>query len=188
MHRRRKQIIDKKFQIKTAFHIISVSTIIFLALIAIMSINAAENNKKSIKAVNQLLHAIEVEDTIVNAFITYSQSTKNNKLSLATRNIVEDHGKSIITMKEHAEFLKKMNNRNFFIISLLIAAVIINSIFLFFYLIRLTNKIAGPIQIITNYMNDIMNGKSPVIRDIRKTDELQQFYSAFIKMIEKTKN
>jgi hypothetical protein len=51
---------------------------------------------------------------------------------------------------------------------------------LFLYLIRLTNRISGPLYVLTQHMTDIMNGKKPNLRELRKNDEFQEFYHQFI--------
>ena len=54
------------------------------------------------------------------------------------------------------------------------------------YLIRLTNRISGPLYVLTRHMHDIMNGRPPNLRELRKNDEFQEFYREFISFIDKT--
>jgi len=56
-------------------------------------------------------------------------------------------------------------------------------------LIRKTHRISGPIYVMSNYMQQIIEGKIPDhVRKLRKKDELQEFYKIFTKMVESIKN
>ena len=79
------------------------------------------------------------------------------------------------------------NNRimryNNILLILLIALLIFQSAFLYFIMIRKTHRISGPIYVMSNYMREIIDGRSPSIRPIRKNDELQDFYHLFSQLV-----
>jgi len=67
---------------------------------------------------------------------------------------------------------------------IIIGFVILQGVLLYFILIRKTHKIAGPLYVMSNYFNDIINGITPNPRSLRKQDELQDFYALFVKMVD----
>ncbi len=169
MKQRKQYIINKKFQLKTTFSIIAIIFVIVAIIIAAIGVNAAANNKR-------LIHIIQIQDNIVEALIAYSQSPHDSEQKLAIQNIANDHVNNINTIKQIIE----LNN---ILLIIIIAFVILQGIILYFVLIRKTHKIAGPIYVMSNYFNDIINGNIPNPRPLRKNDELQDFYALFIKMV-----
>ncbi len=81
--------------------------------------------------------------------------------------------------------LEKNMDRNFLLISVIIAVVLLQVIILYIFLIRLTHRISGPIYVISRHIEDIMNGRKPELRGLRDNDELKEFYEKFAGMIEK---
>ncbi|MCX8124828.1 MAG: hypothetical protein N3F66_11810 [Spirochaetes bacterium] len=170
MKQRKQYIINKKFQLKTTFSLIAIVFVIVAIIIAAIGVNAAANNKR-------LIHIIQIQDNIVEALIAYSQSPHDSEQKLAIKNIANDHVNNINTIKKIIE----LNN---ILLVIIIGFVILQGIILYFVLIRKTHKIAGPIYVMSNYFNDIINGTIPNPRPLRKNDELQDFYALFIKMVD----
>jgi len=181
---RRKKLIDKRFQLKTTFSIISITLITFLILIAYVAVTATNNNRKIVSTVNELDQAIVVEDNIVNAFIDYSKRISNNNLLLHSKKISEDHNKSISVIREYATLLKSFVRQNLKLITVIIVIVFIQSVVLFFYLISITHRISGPIYVISRHIQDIAEGKEPQYRELRDKDEFKEFYEKFWEMAE----
>ncbi len=196
---RRKKLIDKKFQLKTTFKIIIVTMISFFAIISLISLKAFDF-KKNIdqivshidKNANNLNSAIQTEDNIVSAFVKFAQTVSGKGFILKTDQISEDHKKSISIMKKYnrkeiiyAKNLKSSVDDTFIILTVIIAIVILQAIFLYFYLIKLTHRISGPIFVFTRHVQDIIDGKEPQFRKLRDNDEFKEFYDKFMEMTEK---
>jgi len=170
MKQRKQYIINKKFQLKTTFSVIGIIFVIVAIIIAAIGVNAAYNNKR-------LIHIIQIQDNIVEALIAYSQSPHDSEQKLAISNIANDHVKNIDT-------IKKIISLNNILLLIIIGFVILQGVLLYFILIRKTHKIAGPLYVMSNYFNDIINGITPNPRSLRKQDELQDFYALFVKMVD----
>ncbi|MCX7943173.1 MAG: methyl-accepting chemotaxis protein [Deltaproteobacteria bacterium] len=69
----------------------------------------------------------------------------------------------------------------------LIAFVIAIFLSLVIWGILITHRIAGPIFIISKYVDSITYGKIPETRPLRKKDELKEFFEKFNKMLESLK-
>lgn len=81
--------------------------------------------------------------------------------------------------------LKKNMNRNFLLVSIIIAVVLLQAVALYIFLIRLTHRISGPIYVISKHIEEIISGKEPELRGLRNKDELKEFYEKFAEMIKK---
>ncbi len=69
----------------------------------------------------------------------------------------------------------------------LIAFVIAIFLSLVIWGILITHRVAGPIFIISKYVDSISDGKIPETRPLRKKDELKEFFDKFSKMLDSLK-
>jgi len=81
--------------------------------------------------------------------------------------------------------LQKTIYQNLVLITIMIATGILLGVFLYIYLIRLTNRISGPIYVLTRHIQDILSGADPDLRELRKNDELKEFYAQFVNFVKK---
>jgi len=161
MFKRRAKIIDRKFQLRTTLTVIGVTLIAFLVIIALAGIIAARNSR-------------EIRNAIagINGSIAEDQG-------------IGDRAARVEALKRHGSALQDSAKRNFYLISLILAAVLIQSVVLYFYLIRVTHRISGPIYVISRYIEQIMEGRHPEFRALRDKDEFKEFYAKFVEMVEK---
>lgn len=169
MAKRKKYIIDKKFQLRTTFTMIGVIFFITGVIIGIIGLDVTYNNRK-------LANIIEIQDNVVEALLTYTQAAPDSPNRQAIRTIAKDHYNNINTIKTIISY-------NDFLLIIIIAFVFIQGLILYFLMIRKTHKIAGPIYVMTNYMREIIDGKMPRPRPLRKNDELIEFYEVFRTMV-----
>lgn len=185
--KRRRKLIDKKFQLRTTLTVISISLVTFLMIIAVFFFGALQNEKHISSRITDLENSIKVENDIVTAFIEFSNRTTNSDFLLASKKISEDHTKSMEVMNSHIDFLKAFIKNNFKLIYIIIGIIILESVFLYFYLITLTHRISGPIFVISRYVEEILDGKEPKFRDLRDKDEFKDFYEKIVKLADMVK-
>ncbi len=173
MKQRKQYIIDKKFQLKTTFSVIGIVFIVIAIVIGAIGVNITMNNTR-------LSHVVEIQDNIVDALITYSQSSEGTSQKIAIKNIANDHVNNLKTIRD----IIKTNNT---LLIILIAFILLQGFVLYIILIRKTHKIAGPIYVMRSYMQDIINGTLPNPRPLRKNDELKDFYNHFTQMVDELK-
>ncbi len=173
MSKRKQYIVDKKFQLRTTFSVIGIVFIIIAIIIGAIGVNITMNNTR-------LAHIVEIQDNIVEALIAYAQSSEGTSQKVAIKNIAGDHFNNIKSIRE----IIKTNN---ILLMILIAFILLQGFVLYVILIRKTHKIAGPIFVMRNYMQDIIDGKLPDPRPLRKNDELKDFYDHFTKMVDSLK-
>lgn len=160
MFKRRARIIDRKFQLRTTFSVISISLIAFLVVIALAGINATRNSREIGNTITGINRAIAAEAGA-------------------------GHDENLSALERHAAVLQDSARRNFYLITLILAAVLIQSAVLYFYLIRLTHRISGPIYVLSRHIEEIMEGRRPEFRALRDKDEFKEFYAKFVDMVEK---
>jgi hypothetical protein len=170
---RKKYIIDKKFQFKTTFSIIGVVTILSAIILGSISYNIFYNNEK-------IKNIYDIESSIMDFFSsqTYSGADESYKSAFKTQ------------MANHKNNMKSLINiitYNRIMLIILFIILLIQGVILYILLIKKTHRISGPIYIMSKYMNEIIEGKTPVTRPLREKDELKDFYGLFNKMLESIK-
>jgi len=175
-HQRKQYIIDKKFQVKTTFTIISIVTVITALIIGAIAITVVFNNEK-IKNLNVMQQA-NVE--WLQSQINQSEKINDPVYKSATRQIAQNQQKSFLTI----DSIFKINS---ILLIVLFIIVLAEGIILYIVLIRKTHKISGPIYVISNYIKEIINGNYPDPRPLRTKDELQDFYKLFSEMVQVVK-
>ena len=182
---KRKRLIDKKLQLRTTFSVIRFYFIAFFFIIAFLTAHTVLTDKKISGTISNLNGAVETEKNIVNAFIKYSDMTSSPDLKLMSGKISGDHNKSIEVIEIHITVLKGLLKSGFIVISLITFFMLVMGLILFYYLIRLTHTISGPIYVMTQQIQDIIDGKEPAVRALRDDDQLKDFYEKFIEMTAK---
>lgn len=198
---RKQYVIDKKFQIKQAFSVVIVEAIIGAIIIIIISIGAGLNNKrlavinvKNEKMTQSQNNMVTIQQNIIDTILTWAQDAKGQSHKQAIMDIAKINHKNISTMQGNNETLgsniksiKATIRINYFLIASLIAFIIIQTIVLYFIMIRKSHKISGPIYVMSNYMKEIIDGTNPTPRPLRKNDELIEFYNLFEDMVKAIK-
>jgi len=187
MFKRKQKLIDKKFQLKSVFTILIVSTVSIFLIAGIMFTAYSYNNRTIQETFYGLGNAIEIENNIVEAFVNYQERITDSPFRIKNEKIKNDHEKSIEQILQHVSALEIAIEQNRDIIFIAIALIALQCIFFCLYMIRYTHRIAGPVLVITRHIEEITEGKTPSFRPLRDKDELQELYSSLIKMTEKIK-
>jgi predicted PurR-regulated permease PerM len=182
---RRKSLIDKKFQLKTTFRIIGIIIIAFIFIIAVTGIVSTDNNRKISTAIADLNRSIDKEKKTVEILFESAREKHDPLTRQREGRLIDNHLETVTLMHGSIQLLKKTMNQNLFLVTVMITTSVLLGVFLYFYLIRLTNRISGPIYVLTRHIHDILYGVDPDLRELRKNDELKDFYSQFVKFIKK---
>jgi hypothetical protein len=150
-----------------------------------MVIHTVLTDRKINGTIAELKSAVNTEQNIVNAFIKYSEMTAAPDLQLKSKKITDDHNKSTMIIEKHMALLTGLLKSNFIVLSLMAGFIIIMGLILFYYMIRLTHTISGPLFVISQHIQEIMDGKEISVRSLREDDQLKEFYSRFIEMAKK---
>ncbi len=202
MNKRKQYLIDKKFQLKYTFTVIGISFIVIALIIAMIAFYAAFNNIRLNRNNNELNTVIQnqsnvltIQDNIVQALLTYSQSVTDRAQRKAINDVYASHANNMQTIQRNSVTIQEIvdNNKatiryNNILLLIISVVVVFQGLLLFYLLIRKTNKLSGPMYVMSGYMKMIINGTIPEqVREIRKDDELHDFYELFAAMIETLK-
>ncbi len=170
MGKRKKLIIDKKFQLKTAFAVIGVVTAVSLVILSAISASVVYNNEK-------ISNIYQIEDSIfqlMQAANVDGASGANYQTTL--EKLTERHENNLSTIERIAR-----NNR--ILLASLVFCVLVQGLILYMLVIRITHRISGPVYVMSNYFRDIIDGKLPDPRPLREKDELKDFYELFKELV-----
>ncbi len=184
----RKKIINPKLQLKSAIFITGLTAIAFCAVFGIFFYSLISENKKMNQTASDLSSAITVENDIVGAFVTYSKTLADQRLFLANDKITSDHKESMQKIQTHIDGLKISVEKNNRLIYISLCIFVFFMALIFITIINLTHKISGPIYVISQYMESLINGKKIELRKLRNGDELKEFYKTFSDLVEKIQN
>jgi predicted PurR-regulated permease PerM len=183
---RKSKIVNKKFQLKTTFSIMSISIIAFLLILAILGINATSTNREIKRTTLKLNDAIAAEEKLVKTFINKAYKKDSNKINIV--NAQKNHKTNMDTIKGYLTLIKKFTSSNFTIISIIIGVILLQALLLYFYLIRLTHRISGPIFVINRHIDEILEGQVPEFRGLREKDEFHDLYKKLNDLAKKISN
>lgn len=171
--KRTQYVIDRHFQLRTTFTVIGIIIAVAAIIITAIAVNATINNRR-------LENVVIIHTNIVDALLTYAQEIPGAGEKLAIADTSRIHQQNI-------ETINKIIRQNYMLLVAIIAFIVLQGVILFVVLIRKTHRISGPIYVMSNQLRDILNGKTPVMRPLRKGDELQDFYALLKQVVEKIK-
>ena len=185
-NKRKKKLINYSFQLKTAIPAVLICLLSFSVIIGfIFLITDMSRSGSMVTTVSELNWAVQNEDNIVSSFKEYAKRVKDPIFILATEKIEADHIKSIAVIKENIRILRAYSERNSQLLAITIGVMILNAVLLFVYIIRSTHRAAGPVQVMNRYVRDLLEGRNPEMRTLRKNDEFREFYGDFARLVEK---
>ncbi len=199
MKYRKQYMIDKKFQLKKSFSIIgSVSIIIAIVIITagtIITLNSrkiAKNNTSIINNTKSIRNNIEIQQNNLIEYSLMPHGKDNTAVKKGPNDLITDYNRSMDmlnkSIKSNEDMLISNNdivNVNIWLFIIIILVTVIGIAILFLQLIRETHRISGPIFVMKRYIKEILDGKSPDMRDLREKDDLKEFYVLFKQMADR---
>lgn len=174
MAKRTKYIIDKGFQLRTAFSIIGVVAAVSLIILSAIAASVVYNNEK----INNIY---QIEDNIFQGMQTANiNGQPDNDYVSTVAMLTRIHDSNLNNINKLASY-------NRYLLVALIVCVIFQGFVLFVMIIRITHRISGPIYVMSNYIKEIINGDMPDPRPLREKDELKKFYSLFVDLVDSIK-
>lgn len=199
MKQKRSYIIDRNYQFKKSFAIIgffgSIVSIIIVVVGIIITGNSEKiesNNTFIIDNTKKIQKIFELQQDIIVNFSLMPGTTSTKTYAKTAGKLANDYNKSMDILKAAIDSNssirsanRKIMSMNNWLISIIIVITIAGIIVLYVQLIRHTHRISGPIFIMSRYIREILDGKSPDMRDLREKDDFKEFYSLFRQMGEK---
>ena len=182
MDKRKKKIIDRKFQLHTTYSFMSIFFVLIGIIIFVIGINIYNDNKRIEKILEEQQNIVNDQNDTISSMLQMLNVKYGNESELREK-IKEKSGNNTSLMKNNMNILKDLTLRNNTIFFLLILFLISTGFILYPVLIRKTHKISGPIYIMSEYMRDILKGNFPDPRPLREKDELKEFYELFSQVV-----
>lgn len=180
-------MLNKSFQLKMIVGAALISLVTFACIIVfIISITGMERTDTMASAIKDLDRSVAVEDDIVKSFAEYSKLVKHPIFSLATEKIIEDHKRSIDSIKKNMGVVKLYAHRHQQLLVLIIVMALLNIALMTILIIHTTNKLFGPLRVVARSVKELLMGRKLNGRDrLRKGDGLHDLYEDFNLLIEK---
>jgi hypothetical protein len=183
MTKRKHYLIDKKYQLRTAFSIIGFVILIAAAILGVITAGVVHNNS-ILHGNNEKIDNInKIENSIFIFLSSLTGPQQDQALKKATGESMVKHEKNMETLEHIIATNQSIITYNKIFLIMIIIIVVIETMLLYIILIRKTHHVSGPIQVISNYMQDIIEGREPHLRPLRNNDELQEFYDLFKRLV-----
>jgi nitrogen fixation/metabolism regulation signal transduction histidine kinase len=188
MKRKRNIIVDKEFQVKMAFSFTSVVILTFTIFIVIILYMSLNYSRKLDVVVNNQKSLSENQSELFKTLMSFSRSKELKNFHISDEDVSNDMTLNNAKLEENISIIKNINITSLRFVISLIALVLLQSLFLFYIIIRRSHRISGPIFILNRYIGEIKTGKFPEIRPLRPKDDFKKLFDNFREMVEYLKS
>jgi hypothetical protein len=183
MKKRKKYIIDKKYQLRTTFSIIGIVTVIVAVILGAITFSAVYNNDVLKQNNVKIQNIYDLEDSIFTSLSELPGLVKNEPRRQAMIQNARNHSMNMKTLENIISYNNTIITYNKYMLLAILLIIIAECVILYIILIRKTHRVSGPIYVISNFMKDIIEGRKPKLRPLRDKDELKEFYELFKEMV-----
>ncbi len=182
MKHRKSMLIDKRFQLRTAFTIIGIVILACSIIIAAIGVIAAINNRTLRDVARNQQEIIATQSEMLKALNVFAQEKTWQNLRIATDKVSGDLNRNAGKIEVNNALIKNISETNTVLIAAIILFVIVQGVALFVIILRKTHRISGPLYLLSMYTQKIIDGEHPHIRPLRENDEFQEYYELFTRM------
>jgi len=171
---RKKYIVDKKFQYGLSFRAIILPLVSVLAVCAVLLYYADSTKIIVTESDGFIDEIVSNQDALIDMFLSTPalQKMDNPVIKEGHHNFTDNIGK-LKKIKDNSRLITKNST---IVLYVLIALTVIQSIVIFLLFIVVSHRISGPIQVMSRHLDEFKKGNVPVMRPLRKKDELRDFY------------
>jgi len=171
---RKKIVVDKKFQLKVSFGITGIILLLLAFIVFGIGVFAAYNNSQLSRMTYKMADTITDQDHIIDALNVNSNFDTVKKRRIASKIISS-------SLKTNSDIIKENMNELAVLISLakklmifIIVFVVFQCIFFFYYVLRKTHSLSGPVHAMAEHIRGLLDGDSSGFREIRRKDEFRE--------------
>lgn len=180
--RRKKVVIDKRFQYSMSIKAIVLPLTTILLISAVLLYYAFENQGYVNQNNRKINEIVSTQHTMIEMFLETPAlyNSKNTVVRDGDKTFKKNIGK-LKEIKDNSTIIVKNSKivLYFLLIMTIVQTAIIFILFLFF-----SHKISGPVYVIRRYLHAIRNGEQPEFRPLRKRDEFKELYQEFRDTVE----
>ncbi|MBU3916178.1 hypothetical protein KKA14_11650 [bacterium] len=196
MKNRKQTIINKDFQLKKAFGVTAiVSIIISIIIISVgvfITLNNNEidsNNEGIIRNTEQIKKIMELQQSLyINLSIRpencgkIGQKIADNAV-LDFNNAIDKLNKAVDSNENMVKSNHHIMKYNTWLIIVIIILFLVGIAILYNRVLEHTHRISGPIFVMTRILREVKEGKEPQMRDLRDKDDFKEFHGLFRDLI-----
>lgn len=196
MKKRKQTIIDREFQLKKTLGVTAVVSVIIAVIIVsvgiFITINNNEIDSNNAGVIDNTVRMKEIMELQQNLYT--SLSTKADDASPSNQNVsndlITDYNNAIDKLAAAIESNENLvrSNRNIvryntWLVIMIILFFVIGIAILYNRVLEHTHRISGPIYVMTRILKEVLEGKEPVMRDLREKDDFKEFHGLFTSLI-----
>jgi len=187
MKKNRKILIDKKYQLSMAAAFTAAAAIAVSVFIAIMAYTAYNySNDLEIVATNQREISSQ-QDEVFKTLLAISSSKNLKNFRVSKNELERDMALNMSKLDESIAIINQINRSNYRLVFILITLLLLQSLVMFYFIIKRSHRTSGPVFILSRYIDEIKKGKYPEIRPLRDKDDFTELFDNFREMVEKLK-
>lgn len=179
MIKRKQFVIDRKFQFRTTFSIIGIVCVMMSIVISALGVTIAINNHNLVAMMDGHRSIVSTQYESFSALIVVERSKRWHDLQAAMEKAHRDIDANMGRVWNDIAAMRAIVTRNNILIITSAVIFVLQGLVLYYILIHRTHRISGPLYLISQYLDDINNGKTPDIRPLRENDEFHGLYEKF---------
>jgi len=177
--KKRQIIVNRKFQFNIAASFAGVSAVTMTIVIVILSTFMIKNNMK-LEEITRNQHVLSgTQEEIFKTLIAFSTSKSMNKIHISTSMLQKDNENTKKLLTQNNEKIQIITERNNALIMVMIVLAVIQSVVIFYLMLKRSHRISGPVFLLNRYISDIKNGMNPEIRPLRINDDFHDLFDNF---------
>ncbi len=185
--KKRQIIVNRKFQFSMAFSFAALSALIMTVVIIILAALLISNNSKlrDISLNQQQLADSQTE--IFKTLIGIAAAEDIKKLHISTSAVKLDNEKNQELIRHNNAMIQDITLMNNRIIALLIISAVLQSVIIFYIMLKRSHRISGPLFLLNRYIDEMKRGEFPEIRPLRANDDFHDLFDNFRELVDSLK-
>ena len=179
-NRRSKLLIDKNNQLRAVISVVGINILAFLFIFCVLYAGSVYTQRHIDVQITQLSTAVKTESDIIRAFTRYAKSLHSEEYELATAKITKGHTQSVAVITDHISQLTAFIRYNRYLLAAVIVLQLLQSLILFWYMLKLSHRVAGPASVINALLMQLTHKKNISTRSLRKGDYLHEVHTNVI--------
>ena len=177
-------IVNRKFQYNIAAAFAGLSAFIMTIIIIILSsiLISSSSRLDEISRNQQVLS--ETQSEIFKTLIILSGSKNLGNMRMSAEMLKRDSDNTRVLLDQNSRKVREITARNRIVIVMLIISAVVQSVIIFYIMLRRSSRISGPMFLLNRYITEIKNGNYPEIRRLRAHDDFQDVFDNFRELAE----
>lgn len=181
--KRKRLIVDKGFQLRTAFTFTGMAMLFMGLVIAVMAAVMVSNHRYLDELSHQQQNLAFNQREIVESLLVFDRVRTWDNLRLATDKASRDLQWNSEKIRGNQVLIRHVIVQDRALLAAIVVIAAVQLIVVFRILIRKTHRISGPAFLLGRYMDEIIRGEYPRPRPLRDGDELAGLYEKFGEMV-----